>query len=412
MKLALLTQVYPPDKAAVGQHFESAAMGLAKRGHQVIVYTADRDYDDPSIRYDSTSRHPNVKVVRLPFTSFGKRTLIHRLLGQGLYLVQVFFRLLFARKMSSVVLTTIPATTGILYVFLRLFRRFPTLYWVMDVNPDQAVAIGLAKENQLVVRFMRWANRRLLNASSKIVVLDRYMGQRVMCGLNNTQAALGKIEILAPWALEQDIQPISKSENTFLKKHKIEDKCCVFMYSGNHSLVHPLGTLLEAVRAKSQREDLAFLFVGGGRGKAKVEAFIEEEGPLNTFSLPYQPLETLSHSLSAADVHLVIMGNEMVGIVHPCKIYGAMAVGKPVLFIGPKESHLGELVVENGFGWVVEHGDVDALAAVIDKIAAMSREEREAMGAIGRKVLDDNYSADEVGGRFCDLVENLGSKFR
>lgn len=406
--LIFLTQVYPPDAAAVGQYFESAAVRLAERGHEVMVYTADRDYNNPSIRYDGRSRHRNVRVVRLPFTSFGKRTLFHRLLGQGLYLMQVFFCLLFARKVSGVVLTTIPATTGILYVFLRIFRRFPTLYWVMDVNPDQAVAMRLVREDKLAVKLMRWANRRLLKACSKIIVLDRYMRQRVVSSLNKTKGRISeKTEILAPWSLEQHCQSIPRAENTFLKMHELGDKRCIFMYSGNHSWVHPLGTVLKAIRRKSHREDLTFLFVGGGRGKAEVEAFIEEECSLNTRSLPYQPLETLSHSLSAADVHLVVMGNEMVGIVHPCKIYGAMAVGKPVLFIGPRESHLGELVAENGFGWVVEHGDVEGLATLIDEIAAMPREEREAMGAKGREVLEKSYSADALARQFCDLVEGL-----
>ena len=101
------------------------------------------------------------------------------------------------------------------------------------------------------------------------------------------------------------------------------------------------------------------------------------------------------------------MGDSMVGMVHPCKIYGAMAVGKPVLFIGPRQSHLGELVGLCGFGWVVGHGEVDRLEALIDEIAAMSREEREAIGAKGREVMQKSYSADVLAGRFCELVEGL-----
>ena len=37
-------------------------------------------------------------------------------------------------------------------------------------------------------------------------------------------------------------------------------------------------------------------------------------------------LATLRESLSAADVHVVSLGADMVGIIHPCKVYGAMAV--------------------------------------------------------------------------------------
>lgn len=407
MQLVMLTQVYPPDPAAVGQHFEDAAVRLAERGHRVTVYTADRDYDNPTIKYDSTSRHRNVRVVRLPFTSFGKRTILHRLLGQGLYLIQVYLRLLIKRGVDGVVLTTIPATTGLMYLVLRAIRRFPTLYWVMDVNPDQAVAMGAFAPRSLPVAVLKSANQRLICGSKSVVVLDRYMRQRILRQYVMQEHQSGKVEVIPPWPLSAHIRPVERSDNPFLERHNLQEKRCIFMYSGNHSLVHPLKTLLEAIGKHKARRDLSFLFVGGGRGKRDVEAFIEAEQPDNAMSLPYQPLDTLSHSLSAADVQIVVMGEKMVGIVHPCKIYGAMAVGKPVLFIGPKASHLGELVAFYGFGWTVEHGDVERLVSLIDEIASMPREEREAMGTKGRQALEKSYSADALAGKFCDLVESL-----
>ena len=55
----------------------------------------------------------------------------------------------------------------------------------------------------------------------------------------------------------------------------------------------------------------------------------------NILCLPYQPLADLSASLSAADLHVVVMGDPLVGIVHTCKIYNIMCIGAPVLYIGP-----------------------------------------------------------------------------
>ena len=34
----------------------------------------------------------------------------------------------------------------------------------------------------------------------------------------------------------------------------------------------------------------------------------------------------------------------MVGIIHPCKIYGAMAAARPILFLGPNPSHISDLL--------------------------------------------------------------------
>ena len=106
------------------------------------------------------------------------------------------------------------------------------------------------------------------------------------------------------------------------------------MYSGNHSPCHPLDTLLDAARALKERSEIVFCFIGGGSEQVKVREFAAHTTD-NVKCLPYQPLNELSSSLSAADLHVVVMGDEFVGIVHPCKVYNIMSVGAPALYIGP-----------------------------------------------------------------------------
>ncbi len=122
------------------------------------------------------------------------------------------------------------------------------------------------------------------------------------------------------------------------------------------------------------REDdrFRFLFVGGGLGKKDVEAFIKEKSLTNTISLPYQPIESLRYSLSAADVHAVTLGDGMVGIIHPCKVYGSMAVARPILFNGPRPSHVSDLLDEHGFGRHAAHGDVDGTVAALREFGRSS----------------------------------------
>src|SRR5207249_8267699 len=91
----------------------------------------------------------------------------------------------------------------------------------------------------------------------------------------------------------------------------------------------------------------------------------------NLLCLPYQPLAQLSASLSAADLHIVVMGDPFVGLVHPCKIYNVLNVAAPVLYIGPRPSHLSE-ILEAANGTVrfalVEHGEVDRLTDEIQRL--------------------------------------------
>lgn len=142
----------------------------------------------------------------------------------------------------------------------------------------------------------------------------------------------------------------------FRQEHGLGGKF-VIMYSGNHSPCHSLESLLEAAWQLRNERDLAFCFVGGGSEFAKVQAFARQRELSNVVCLPYQPLRRLSASLSAADLHAVVMGDPFVGIVHPCKIYNVMALGLPVLYIGPAESHVTDLGPAEWL-YSARHGDV------------------------------------------------------
>jgi hypothetical protein len=143
------------------------------------------------------------------------------------------------------------------------------------------------------------------------------------------------------------------------------------------------------------------MFIGGGVGKAAVEA---AAGP-NIESLPYQPQEDLKYSLSAADVHLVTMGDAIRGIVHPSKVYGAMAVGRPILLIGPDENHVSDIIDAYHNGWHVRHGDVKSAEKLLREIATLSPAELAAMGKRGRDAIHATGGKRGDVGRVCDVLE-------
>lgn len=118
------------------------------------------------------------------------------------------------------------------------------------------------------------------------------------------------------------------------------------MYSGNHSPCHPLDSLIAAAGHLSVHEDIVFCFVGGGSEFQKIRKWTQERDAKNIICLPYQSIDKLSASLSAADLHVVVMGSRYVGIVHPCKVYNILAVNKPFLYIGPPSSHVCDIMSE------------------------------------------------------------------
>jgi colanic acid biosynthesis glycosyl transferase WcaI len=188
-----------------------------------------------------------------------------------------------------------------------------------------------------------------------------------------------KILVVPPWSHDDRIifDPAGREE--FRTIHKLSGKFVV-MYSGNHSPCHPLDTLLQAADRLADNEDIAFCFVGGGSEFRKVKEYARNRNLRNVVCLPYQPIDRLSASLSAADLHAIVMGQQFVGIVHPCKIYNVLVVRRPFLYVGPTNSHVSDIIAKlpaDNVAYSSPHGDVDGV--VVNILQAMRNPARVAL---------------------------------
>lgn len=406
-RILLISQVYVPDAIAVGQHFHDATKELARRGHPVTVYTSNRAYNDPTIRFPARETIDGVDVIRLPLTSFGKQRMLLRIAAVGSFLLQAILRCLFTSRYDHVIVSTSPPMCIVVTLVAAMFRRFTISYWAMDLNPDQLIVFGKLKPDSLAARILETLNSMILRRADNVVALDRMMGDRL-----EARMPLGdRLAVIPPWPADDSTYDIPHSENRFRAAHGLGDRRIV-MYSGNHGFGLPLDTLLQAALDFKNDPRIAFVFIGEGVRKREVVAWIAEHGIENALSLPYQPLADVPHSLSAADAHVVSIGENLSGIIHPCKIYGAMAVSRPILLLGPNPNYASDLVESHRIGWLVRHGDVPAMKAVLSQIAAGDRSDLVAMGGRSRQVIEQHYRQQDLVNRFCDRVEatmNRGS---
>jgi glycosyltransferase involved in cell wall biosynthesis len=395
----IVCQVYPPDPASVGQHIADVAAEMVRRGYRVVVLTASRGYDDPSRIYPAREVCRGVEVHRLPFSSFGKSAFSARLLAQFLFIMQAVWHGWLVRGICGVLVSTVPPMCGLVGVAVGALRRVPIKYWVMDLNPDELVALGVLRQGSWPVRLVDACNRLILRAARDVVVLDRFMHARVCRKVD----VGNKTVTMPPWPHADEAEDVPRAGNPFARQH-VPDGAFAVMYSGNHSYVNPIRTLLDASERLQHDPRLLVLCVGGGNAKQEVADRIRR-GATNIRSLPYQPLDHIRFSLSAADVHVVSLGDDLVGVVHPCKIYGAMAASRPILFLGPAPSHISELIDEHRIGWQVRQGDVDGMVHALQAMMALPGDELAAMGRRASAVVAQALSRDRLLGRFCDVMQ-------
>jgi glycosyltransferase involved in cell wall biosynthesis len=394
-KILLVSQVYAPDPAAVARLIADVGAELARRGNEVVVLTANRGYDDPDVKYASSLADDGVEIRRLPLCSFGKGSMFLRVLGGLSFTVQAAFRSLLIPGLDTVVVSTSPPMASLAAVVLGTLRRVRVVYWPMDLNPDQVVALGLASDRSPSVRVFEWLNRAILRRADIVIALDRAMARR----LERKRSVAAKLVIVPPWPEEDDVEAVPHAENPFRRQHGLDGKT-VIMYSGTLGPSNPVTTILEAAERFEHDRRVVFLFVGGGTGMAEVKS----RNRPNVRWLPYEPLSRMRFSLSAGDVQLVSLGDGMGGIVHPCKVYGAMATSRPILFLGPPDSHVSEMMSECAFGWEVRHGDVDGAVQAIREIADAGARALQEMGARARELVARNRTRRISCGRVCDAI--------
>jgi colanic acid biosynthesis glycosyl transferase WcaI len=338
LKVLLLNQCFWPDVVATSQQLTGVARELSARGHQVTVIASRHGYDDPKLSFPARERFAGVEIIRLRSIALGKNTRWRRAVNFASFSIACAFRLLLTRPQDAVMALTSPPLISSMGSWFTRLKGGRMVLWLMDLNPDEAIAAGWLKPDSMPARLLEALSRKSMRHAHKIIVLDRFMKERIVAkGLLEA-----KIAVISP-ARDDSVRFDAEGREAFRRRHSLTEKFVV-MHAGNHSPCHPLDTLLEAANELRDREDIAFCFVGGGSELIKVQQFARTRQLENVVCLPYQPQEELPAVLSAADLHVVIMGEGFPGIIHPCKIYNILATGSPFLYLGPEESHIQDII--------------------------------------------------------------------
>ena len=273
------------------------------------------------------------------------------------------------------------------------------IYYLQDIYPDVAVAVGVATNN-FFIRMLRSRLKREYMRADAIVVLDEDMRDRLV----GWGVPADRLKIVPNWMDCSVVKPI-KSNNPFRLEHGVEDRFVV-MHSGNMGMTQRLDVLVGAMRIVADGVSdstggeseggqrlrrlngdgtecrVTLMMVGNGAKRAALEE--QARGEVNIRFLDYQPRDSLSASLSAADLHVVSMDQSITGCLAPSKLYGILASGTPVLAIVPKGNAVWRLVEQEKIGWNVEPGDTAGIAQAIRDAESLDRSQLQAMGNRGR----------------------------
>jgi glycosyltransferase involved in cell wall biosynthesis len=180
----------------------------------------------------------------------------------------------------------------------------------------------------------------------------------------------------------------------------------VVMHSGNVGHAQDLDSLVRAGTFLRDLDDLVILIIGTGARHAELVALAELLEVEQVRFGYYQPRHWLQQSLSAANIHVVGLAPGLAGFVVPSRLYGILAVGKPVIAAADRDSETAQVVESAGCGIVIPPGRPELLARAI-RDAHDGRFDLVGMGARGRAWVEREADRSVAVQRYRDLLAEL-----
>ncbi|MDK2411935.1 glycosyltransferase family 4 protein [Aphanizomenon sp. PH219] len=398
--LSVITEFFPPDYAATGQLIEELVKQLEKQGINIKVFTGQPGYAFNTAQAPALEQLGHVRVQRSRSTQIWSNRIRGKAVNGVLFTLRAFLHMIRnAGKNDVFLLTSAPPFLSIAGYLTHVFLKSAYVCLIYDLYPDIAIALGVVSHKHWLAKFWWAINRQIWQKSIGIIVLSPAMKERVVA---ICPEVADKVSVIHNWGDPELIVPIAKEKNWFAKQHNL-DSIFTILYSGNMGRCHDTDTIL-ATAKQLQDEEIQFVCIGGG---PKRESFIQDVkrlGLKNFLFLPYQEKSVLPYSLTACDLSLVSVQLGLENLVAPSKLYPALAAGRPIAAICPKDSYLRQLITDGQFGISIDNGDSDSLSKFILNLKS-DRQLAEKMGNASREYLQSNFTPEIIAKQYINVLE-------
>ena len=255
--------------------------------------------------------------------------------------------------------------------------------------------------NTYLIRFFRKLESFLYRRADLIAVHSE--GNRRI--ILNSGGDFDRVTVLPNWIDTKAIHP-GPRQNRLRASLGLDDRFIV-SFAGIMGYSQDLATVLHSARLLQDQKDIAFLLVGDGVEKPKLQSFALAHHLDNVVFLPLQPKEKYPEVLQASDLCLVTLRQEVKTPVVPSKILSIMAAGRPILASLPPDGDAPRLIAEAQCGQTISPNDPQAMAQAIFQLYHDPML-LEKMGAQGRRYAVRHFSSEAA----AEFLENSLSRLR
>ena len=406
MNILFLTDNFPPETNAPATRTYEHARNWVAAGHRVTVLANVPNFPTgkvfPGYRNKLWQREAmdGIRVVRVWTYVTANEGFFGRSLDYFSFGVTSVVGGLFLPIPDVIVATSPQIFTALGGCILAWIKRRPFVFELRDLWPDSILAVGAMRDGPLL-RMLRRLEYGLYRRAAKIVSVTHAF-KRILVANGIPQE---KIAVIRNGVDLKAFVPGPKPVE-LARRLGLGGKF-VAAYVGTIGMAHGLGALLSAAERLRDRRDLAFVLVGAGAERTRLEEDAKRRGLGNVIFVGPVDKEEVKQYWRLCDVALVLLKDAPIfRHVIPSKIFEAMGTGRPIILGVSGESQ--ELLKEAGAGIAISPENPQALAEAVTKLMdnpALCRD----MGAAGRKFVERKFDRERLA---LEMLKVLGETAR
>lgn len=372
---------------------------LIRRGHQVTMITAARGQKNAKSEMVDGIHVVYVKNRYSNYMSPWRKVLSFvnfvRLATQAAMKV---------KEVDMVYATSTPLTVGAIALFLRRVRGWRYVFEVRDLWPEFPIQIG-AVRNPVLIKMLRWLERRIYQKAEHIVALSPGMKE----GVIKAGTPAEKVSMIPNMSKPDQFWPREKNEEV-AGQFGIDTTKFNVIHFGSMGPANGLSYMIEAAKCLKDRGDdtVRFIFMGSGATEPVIKKQAEQYGLTNVFFIGRQPMVVVSEVVNLCDASITTFLNlPVLQTNSPNKLFDSLSAGKPIIVNSAGWTK--EMVEKNDCGFFADPEKPSDLA---DKLLLYKDDQitLERWGKNARRLSIEVYDKDILTAQVAEVIEKSSAR--
>lgn len=308
-----------------------------------------------------------VSLLKVRTLNIQKTNVIEK--GLSVLLLQSQFSRAYKKHFSSIkfdliLYSTPPITLTDLILSIKHKDSATTYLLLKDIFPQNAVDLGMMKENGFLHQYFLKKEKRLYKVSDHIGCMSPANVQFVL--EKNDELPKERLEV-NPNSISPITAYLSQNEKKGIKiKYRISTEAIVFVYGGNLGKPQGIDFLLEVLKANQDREDVFFVIAGSGTEYQKVNTWMAKNNPANVLLISSLPKAEYDELIKACDIGLIFLDRKFTIPNFPSRLLSYLENKMPIIAATDPNTDIGSIVEAAGCGYWVISGDLEGYNKLIN----------------------------------------------